>query len=332
MPHILRFALAATTGVPESKIRVIAPDVGGGFGGKLQVTPEEWIAWCARAPARQAGQVHRDPFRVADGGPPRSRPVAEDHLGGREGRHRDRAQGRAPGRPRCLRRRRRRRCAGAGRLHVQRDLQVPGVPLRLPDGADQQGLDRRLPRGRPSRGHLRHRADHGRARQRARRRPVRRPREELDHARGVPVHHGGGPGVRLRQLREGHGGRQGELRLRRAPRRAEAAARVQRPGPARHRGLDLHRDVRTGPLPGARLAGLRGRRLGARERADAGHRHGRDRHRCQRPRPGPRDGVQPDRRRPARGAVRCRRGAARRHPGRSQGARHLRLALAGRRW
>lgn len=45
IPHILRFALAATTGVPESKIRVIAPDVGGGFGGKLQTTPEEWIAW-----------------------------------------------------------------------------------------------------------------------------------------------------------------------------------------------------------------------------------------------------------------------------------------------
>ncbi|WP_030482810.1 xanthine dehydrogenase family protein molybdopterin-binding subunit, partial [Nocardioides aequoreus] len=45
IPHIVRFALAATTGVPESKIRVIAPDVGGGFGGKLQVTPEEWMAW-----------------------------------------------------------------------------------------------------------------------------------------------------------------------------------------------------------------------------------------------------------------------------------------------
>ncbi|HEX4472418.1 MAG TPA: molybdopterin cofactor-binding domain-containing protein, partial [Nocardioides sp.] len=45
IPHILRFALAATTGVPESKIRVIAPDVGGGFGGKLQATPEEWIVW-----------------------------------------------------------------------------------------------------------------------------------------------------------------------------------------------------------------------------------------------------------------------------------------------
>ena len=53
VPHIVRFALAATTGVPESKIRVIAPDVGGGFGGKLQVTPEEWIAWWV------ARQVHK---------------------------------------------------------------------------------------------------------------------------------------------------------------------------------------------------------------------------------------------------------------------------------
>ncbi|GAB2690246.1 xanthine dehydrogenase family protein molybdopterin-binding subunit [Thalassiella azotivora] len=41
VPHILRVMLALTTGVPESKVRVVAPDVGGGFGGKLQVTPEE---------------------------------------------------------------------------------------------------------------------------------------------------------------------------------------------------------------------------------------------------------------------------------------------------
>src|SRR3712207_7845988 len=39
-PHILRFLLAVVTGTPEHKVRVIAPDVGGGFGGKLQVTPE----------------------------------------------------------------------------------------------------------------------------------------------------------------------------------------------------------------------------------------------------------------------------------------------------
>ncbi|HEX6686289.1 MAG TPA: xanthine dehydrogenase family protein molybdopterin-binding subunit [Candidatus Limnocylindrales bacterium] len=47
IPHVLRFLLAATTGTPEHKIRVIAPDVGGGFGGKLAVTPEEWIAFAA---------------------------------------------------------------------------------------------------------------------------------------------------------------------------------------------------------------------------------------------------------------------------------------------
>src|SRR5690606_23551111 len=44
VPHIVRTMLAMTLGIPEHKIRVIAPDVGGGFGGKLQVTPEEVIA------------------------------------------------------------------------------------------------------------------------------------------------------------------------------------------------------------------------------------------------------------------------------------------------
>jgi carbon-monoxide dehydrogenase large subunit len=37
--------LALTTGTPEHLVRVIAPDVGGGFGGKLQVTPEEVITF-----------------------------------------------------------------------------------------------------------------------------------------------------------------------------------------------------------------------------------------------------------------------------------------------
>jgi aerobic carbon-monoxide dehydrogenase large subunit len=47
IPHILRFLMAAITGTPEHKVRVVAPDVGGGFGGKLQVTPEEMIAFVA---------------------------------------------------------------------------------------------------------------------------------------------------------------------------------------------------------------------------------------------------------------------------------------------
>ncbi|MFD3841801.1 xanthine dehydrogenase family protein molybdopterin-binding subunit [Streptomyces sp. NPDC058642] len=44
IPHILRIMLAVVTGVPEHKLRVIAPDVGGGFGSKLQVYGEEAIA------------------------------------------------------------------------------------------------------------------------------------------------------------------------------------------------------------------------------------------------------------------------------------------------
>jgi len=47
IPHILRLMLALTTNTPEHKLRVIAPDVGGGFGGKLQVTPEEVVCLLA---------------------------------------------------------------------------------------------------------------------------------------------------------------------------------------------------------------------------------------------------------------------------------------------
>ncbi|WP_370328420.1 xanthine dehydrogenase family protein molybdopterin-binding subunit [Euzebya sp.] len=41
VPHILRLMLAMVMGISEQKIRVIAPDVGGGFGSKLNVYAEE---------------------------------------------------------------------------------------------------------------------------------------------------------------------------------------------------------------------------------------------------------------------------------------------------
>jgi carbon-monoxide dehydrogenase large subunit len=44
IPHILRIQLAIVCGVPEHKLRVIAPDVGGGFGSKLNVYAEEALA------------------------------------------------------------------------------------------------------------------------------------------------------------------------------------------------------------------------------------------------------------------------------------------------
>src|SRR3954453_20198265 len=44
IPHILRLMRAMVTGTPEQKLRVIAPDVGGGFGSKLNVYAEEVLA------------------------------------------------------------------------------------------------------------------------------------------------------------------------------------------------------------------------------------------------------------------------------------------------
>jgi aerobic carbon-monoxide dehydrogenase large subunit len=44
IPHVLRTAMAIATGIPESKLRIVAPRVGGGFGSKLQVYPEEALA------------------------------------------------------------------------------------------------------------------------------------------------------------------------------------------------------------------------------------------------------------------------------------------------
>jgi aerobic carbon-monoxide dehydrogenase large subunit len=42
-PHIMRTAYTLVLGIPEAKVRVIAPDVGGGFGSKLDVYAEDVI-------------------------------------------------------------------------------------------------------------------------------------------------------------------------------------------------------------------------------------------------------------------------------------------------
>jgi carbon-monoxide dehydrogenase large subunit len=49
MPHLLRTAIADLIGMPESELRVIAPDVGGGFGQKMSLVPEYVVlVWLAR--------------------------------------------------------------------------------------------------------------------------------------------------------------------------------------------------------------------------------------------------------------------------------------------
>jgi carbon-monoxide dehydrogenase large subunit len=56
IPHILKVMAGLTLGIPESRLRVVAPAVGGGFGSKLNVYAEELVAL---ALARKLGRPVR---------------------------------------------------------------------------------------------------------------------------------------------------------------------------------------------------------------------------------------------------------------------------------
>ena len=62
IPHVLRTALSETIGLEQRGIRVVAPDVGGGFGYKCVLMPEEivipWIAWRTGRPVRWIQDRH----------------------------------------------------------------------------------------------------------------------------------------------------------------------------------------------------------------------------------------------------------------------------------
>jgi aerobic carbon-monoxide dehydrogenase large subunit len=55
-PHMIRAGLSEFLGIEQRQLRVIAPDVGGGFGYKVVLQPEElcvaWLAWTRRHPVR----------------------------------------------------------------------------------------------------------------------------------------------------------------------------------------------------------------------------------------------------------------------------------------
>ena len=62
IPHVLRTALAESLGLEERQVRVIAPDVGGGFGYKAILLPEEifvpWLALKTGRPVRWIQDRH----------------------------------------------------------------------------------------------------------------------------------------------------------------------------------------------------------------------------------------------------------------------------------
>jgi carbon-monoxide dehydrogenase large subunit len=53
IPHLLRTQIAIMLGMPENRVRIIAPEVGGGFGSKLNVYAEEaLLGWMSKELAR----------------------------------------------------------------------------------------------------------------------------------------------------------------------------------------------------------------------------------------------------------------------------------------
>ena len=74
-PHVARLVISAFVGMaPEHKLRVIAPDVGGGFGSKIFIYPEEVVClWAAQKVGRPVKWTSR-PLRGVPGRRARPRP------------------------------------------------------------------------------------------------------------------------------------------------------------------------------------------------------------------------------------------------------------------
>ena len=172
MPHRAKQILVAALGVGEQRIRVVAPDTGGGFGPKAAFHPEELAlpaaALLLRRPLKWM-EDRRENF-VADGR--RARPGLGHGDGGRRRRPHARTARQALPRPRRLHAVR--RGAGLQRRHQRdRPLRAAGVSARHQLVPDQLRAVRADARRRPPARHVRDgaaaRRGRGEARHRARR-------------------------------------------------------------------------------------------------------------------------------------------------------------------
>ena len=101
VPHKLRLALAATLGLQPGQMRILCTSVGGGFGQKAHVYPEELVAAAARPPppGRPVKWVE-DRRRICSLRVTRATSGCTCACSGRRGRARARARRRADRRPR----------------------------------------------------------------------------------------------------------------------------------------------------------------------------------------------------------------------------------------
>ena len=284
IPHILKVMPAITLGIPEHKLRVVAPSVGGGFGSKLNVYAEELLV-------RGAGPQAR-PARCAG---PRSAPRTRRPRSTAAARSRTSswpptptASSRRPG-PTCSptwaptssSSRPASRCSArssttASTTSRPTSFTCTSVFTTLTPTDAYRGA------GRPEATYAIERAMDALA-ARGRHRPGRDPPAQLHPPRPVPVHRGRRARLRLRRLRGRARRRPLELAGYDEPSApSRPAARRRRHEAPRHRHLLLRRDVRAGAQPRAGLAQLLGRRLGVGDRARAADRQGAGRHRGRR--------------------------------------------------
>ena len=299
-PHLIRLFMAGELEMCEDRIRVIAPDVGGGFGVKIIEYPEEILAsWISRKVGRavkwtetrsehMSSTIHgRDQIDYVKVGAKRDGTIV-----GLE-------------------------CTAICDFGAYYTMLTPFIPsftgfvicgcYKIPNlkftargvFTNKMATDATRGAGRPG-GHAPDRDDGRAARPRAGDGLARGPPQELHPQGGLP----------------GRGGDRDRLRLRRLPRLARQAAHARRPRrvPARAGGaageghlprdrvLDLDGDLRPGAVARRRPDGRRpaGGLLRVLDRARARDRLGDRLLRHRAARPGPGHGVRADRRRPAR--------------------------------
>ena len=172
--------------VPESRVRVVAPDIGGSFGMKSAVYNEVALVLLASKTLASPGEMGLDALRSLPERRPGARQRHRRRACARGRRHLSRPAGEEP-------RRRRRLSAdrddrrGRQSRHARRRLSHAGDPRRRHRRVQPHQSDPPLSRQRPPGGGLRHRADGRSRRRRARHRSGRAAPAQHHPARGDAV-------------------------------------------------------------------------------------------------------------------------------------------------
>ncbi len=237
-----------------------------------------------RLQASGAGALGRGAHRERAGHDPGPRPDPGHRAGGRRRRQAHRGAGRAHRRHGRLPAADHARHPPARGVPLRRRLRpARGVRLRVHRRVHHDDAHRRLPRRRPTRGHLCHRAGHGSPCRVTGHRPGRAAAPQLRQGRAVPVHRHDRSRLRLGRPRggAGQGARAWSATTTCGP-SSNVAGRADDEGPPGHRHLVLLRDVRARPVPRAGFAQLHRRRMGVRHRAHHAHQQGAGHHRHRR--------------------------------------------------